>query len=96
MNKNINPNSKIKILFILNIIEIVVIIALCFFICILFSTTQYNINANNTNQSDILKLENDLRKRGIIDGQVDNNAKPYSIEQMDNFKKYIEENPGAY
>lgn len=39
------------------------------------------------------RLEVDLRNRGIIDGKLltDGKRKPYSLEQMNEFKKWAEE-----
>ena len=40
-------------------------------------------------------LESDLRNRGIINGELitnSENSKPYSLEQMQEFQKYVNEN----
>ena len=46
-------------------------------------------------QLERFNLQTDLQKRGIVQGQINHDAKPYSIEQMEEFQKYTKEQEAA-
>ena len=84
-----------KLLIIISTIFTVIILILCSMIYSLKKQIDGAFNSIGTAAMKANSLESDLRNRGIINGELiinSENSKPYSLEQMQEFQKYINEN----
>lgn len=84
-----------KLLIIISTIFTVIILILCSVIYSLKKQIDGAFDSIGTAAMKANSLESDLRNRGIINGELiinSENSKPYSLEQMQEFQKYINEN----
>lgn len=83
-----------KLLIIISTIFTVIILILCSVIYSLKKQIDGAFDSIGTAATKANSLESDLRNRGIINGELiinSENSKPYSLEQMQEFQKYINE-----
>ncbi len=84
-----------KLLIIISTIFTVIILILCSVIYSLKKQIDGAFDSIGTAAMKANSLESDLRNRGIINGELiinSKNSKPYSLEQMQEFQKYVNEN----
>lgn len=84
-----------KLLIIISTIFTVIILILCSVIYSLKKQIDGAFDSIRTAAMKANSLESDLRNRGIINGELiinSENSKPYSLEQMQEFQKYVNEN----
>lgn len=83
-----------KLLIIISTIFTVIILILCSVIYSLKKQIDGAFDSIGTVAIKANSLESDLRNRGIINGELivnSENSKPYSLEQMQEFQKYVNE-----
>jgi hypothetical protein len=83
-----------KLLIIISTIFTVIILILCSVIYSLKKQIDGAFDSIRTAAIKANSLESDLRNRGIINGELiinSENSKPYSLEQMQEFQKYVNE-----
>ena len=83
-----------KLLIIISTIFTVIILILCSVIYSLQKQIDGAFDSIGTAAIKANSLESDLRNRGIINGELiinSENSKPYSLEQMQEFQKYVNE-----
>lgn len=83
-----------KLLIIISTIFTIIILILCSVIYSLKKQIDGAFDSIGTAAIKANSLESDLRNRGIINGELiinSENSKPYSLEQMQEFRKYVNE-----
>ena len=86
-----NTRKLIKILAITNIITVIALFVLSYFLYINFRNDLVNVETNGDTGVKVTNLEMYLRKAGLVDGETSrDDINPYSLEQMEEFQKYYD------
>lgn len=82
----------IKLLIASNIILAIIVILLGYYLNLAFLTISANSHTANEYGKRVLGLDMYLRNKGLVDGELNNpDVKPYSIEELEDFQKWYNE-----